>query len=86
MASAAAAGALVKPAMRRRAAAAVRLVLLIGVSLGIFELRSTEHEALPADIDMFRTMSRGVHGTAMPPWFALPERDRWALVGASLGE
>ena len=28
---------------------------------------------------MFRTISRGVHGTAMPPWFALPERDRWAL-------
>ncbi len=47
---------------------------------GIFELRTTEHEALPADADLFRTMSRGVHGTAMPPWFALPERDRWALV------
>jgi mono/diheme cytochrome c family protein len=47
---------------------------------GIYELRTTEHEALPADADLFRTMSRGVHGTAMPPWFALPERDRWALV------
>ena len=48
-------------------------------TLGIFELRTTEHEALPADIDLFRTITRGVHGTAMPPWFALPERDRWAV-------
>jgi mono/diheme cytochrome c family protein len=48
-------------------------------TIGTFELRTTEHEALPADVDMFRTISRGVHGTAMPPWFALPERDRWAL-------
>lgn len=47
---------------------------------GTYELRTTEHEALPADIDLFRTITRGVHGTAMPPWFALPERDRWALV------
>jgi mono/diheme cytochrome c family protein len=48
-------------------------------TLGIFELRTTEHESLPADADLFRTISRGVHGTAMPPWFALPELDRWAL-------
>jgi len=46
---------------------------------GTYELRTTEHEALPADIDLFRTITRGVHGTAMPPWIALPERDRWAL-------
>ena len=49
-------------------------------TIGIYELRTTEHEALPADVDLFRTISRGVHGTAMPPWFTLPERDRWALV------
>jgi cytochrome c oxidase cbb3-type subunit 2 len=48
-------------------------------TIGTYELRTTEHEALPADIDLFRTITRGVHGTAMPPWFALPERDRWAL-------
>ncbi len=46
---------------------------------GTYELRTTEHEALPADIDLFRTITRGVHGTAMPPWIARPERDRWAL-------
>jgi mono/diheme cytochrome c family protein len=48
-------------------------------TVGTYELRTTEHEALPADIDLFRTITRGVHGTAMPPWFSLPERDRWAL-------
>jgi len=47
---------------------------------GVFELRTTEHEALPTDEDMFRTITHGVHGTAMPPWIVLPEHDRWALV------
>lgn len=47
---------------------------------GVFALRTTEHEALPTDEDLFRTITRGVHGTAMPPWILLPELDRWALV------
>ncbi len=47
---------------------------------GVYALRTTEHEALPTDADLFRTISRGIHGTAMPPWFVLPEHDRWALV------
>jgi cytochrome c oxidase cbb3-type subunit I/II len=47
---------------------------------GVFALRSTEHDALPTDADLFRTITRGVHGTAMPPWIVLPEVDRWALV------
>ncbi len=47
---------------------------------GVYQVRTTEHEALPTDRDLFVTITRGVHGTAMPPWFALPERDRWALV------
>ncbi len=47
---------------------------------GVFALRTTEHEALPTDEDIFRTITRGVHGTAMPPWFILSEADRWALV------
>jgi cytochrome c oxidase cbb3-type subunit I/II len=45
-----------------------------------YELRTTEHEALPTDTDLFRTITHGIHGTGMPPWFALSERDRWALV------
>lgn len=47
---------------------------------GVYALRTTEHEALPTDTDLFRTITRGIHGTAMPPWLVLPERDRWALV------
>ena len=47
---------------------------------GVYALRTTEHEALPTDQDLFRTITRGIHGTAMPPWFVLPEPDRWALV------
>ena len=47
---------------------------------GVFALRTTEHEALPTDEDIFRTITRGIHGTSMPPWFALAEPDRWALV------
>ncbi|MGE5185970.1 MAG: cytochrome-c oxidase, cbb3-type subunit II, partial [Acidobacteriota bacterium] len=47
---------------------------------GTYELRTTEHESLPVDADMFRTISRGVHGTAMPPWgTVLSEADRWQL-------
>ena len=47
---------------------------------GVYTLRTTEHEALPTDADLFRTITRGVHGTAMPPWLLLPDADRWALV------
>lgn len=50
------------------------------LTAGVFSLRTTEHEGLPTDLDVFRTITHGIHGTAMPPWFALPERDRWALV------
>jgi mono/diheme cytochrome c family protein len=50
------------------------------LSNGVYELRTTEHDSLPTDRDLFRTITEGVHGTGMPPWFALPERDRWALV------
>jgi mono/diheme cytochrome c family protein len=47
---------------------------------GVYALRSTESGSLPQDEDLFRTISRGIHGTAMPPWLLLPEKDRWALV------
>jgi len=32
------------------------------------------------DIDLYRTLSLGIKGTAMPAWSALSSRDRWALV------
>jgi mono/diheme cytochrome c family protein len=48
---------------------------------GVFKLRSTPPGSLPTDEDLFRTLTRGVHGTAMEPWRLLTEPERWALVG-----
>ena len=32
------------------------------------------------DEDLFKTINRGMVGSAMPPWEFLPEEDRWSLV------
>src|SRR3989338_8152985 len=32
------------------------------------------------DEDLFKTISQGMPGSAMPPWTALSTKDRWALV------
>ncbi len=37
-------------------------------------------EKVPTDDDLFRTITRGVPGSAMPSWGHLTEADRWALV------
>jgi mono/diheme cytochrome c family protein len=37
-------------------------------------------EGVPTDLDLFRTISRGMPGSAMPSWGHLPERQRWGLV------
>jgi mono/diheme cytochrome c family protein len=37
-------------------------------------------DGVPTDEDLFRTISRGMAGSAMPSWAHLPERTRWALV------
>jgi len=47
---------------------------------GVYKLRSTPPGSLPTDEDLFRTISRGIHGTTMIPWTDLSESDRWALV------
>ncbi|MBI4464012.1 MAG: c-type cytochrome [Acidobacteria bacterium] len=48
---------------------------------GIFRFKSTPSGTLPTDKDLFRTVSAGVNGTAMPSWqFVLPEKERWAVV------
>jgi len=47
---------------------------------GSFKVRSTATGTLPTDEDLFRTITEGMPGTAMPPWVELPEADRWALV------
>ncbi|MDD1763031.1 MAG: ethylbenzene dehydrogenase-related protein [Methanothrix sp.] len=46
---------------------------------GRFRVVST-WEGVPTDEDLFRTISRGMPGSAMPSWGHLPERERWALV------
>jgi mono/diheme cytochrome c family protein len=47
---------------------------------GVYEFRSTPTGALPTDEDIWKVVSNGLHGTAMVPWIALSENDRWALV------
>ncbi|MFO0983338.1 MAG: ethylbenzene dehydrogenase-related protein [Planctomycetota bacterium] len=37
-------------------------------------------EHVPTDQDLFRTISRGMPGSAMPSWAHLPEQTRWGLV------
>jgi len=37
-------------------------------------------ERVPTDEDLYRTISRGMPGSAMPSWGHLPEDERWGLV------
>ncbi len=37
-------------------------------TLGVYKLRSTASGELPTDEDLFRTITRGIPGTAMPEW------------------
>lgn len=46
---------------------------------GEFRIVST-WERLPTDQDLFDTLTRGMPGSAMPPFAHLSEPDRWALV------
>jgi mono/diheme cytochrome c family protein len=46
---------------------------------GQFRLVST-WDGVPTDEDLFRAVSRGMPGSAMPSWSHLPERTRWGLV------
>ena len=48
-------------------------------SQGVFKFRLTE-SSLPTDGDLLRTITRGVRGTAMPPWYDLPLNDRLAVI------
>ena len=45
-----------------------------------FKFRTTVFSELPLDEDLYRTITRGVPGTAMPSWQALPEEQRWQAV------
>jgi mono/diheme cytochrome c family protein len=45
-----------------------------------YRLRSTPSGTLPTSDDLFCAITRGIPGTAMPPWGGLSGDDRWALV------
>jgi mono/diheme cytochrome c family protein len=47
---------------------------------GVYKFRSTPSGTLPTDRDLWRTISDGLHGTAMVPWISLSENERWAVV------
>ncbi len=48
-------------------------------TLGVFKFRLTQ-KPVPTDGDLLRTITRGVRGTAMPPWYSLPLNDRLAVI------
>jgi cytochrome c oxidase cbb3-type subunit 2 len=49
-------------------------------TIGKYKWRSTVIGNLPTDGDLFRTIVRGLPGTAMPSWRELPEERVWLLV------
>ena len=57
----------------------VPLVRPRNFAAGVFKFRLTK-EPLPTDGDLLRTITRGVRGTAMPPWYELPLTDRLAVI------
>ncbi len=47
---------------------------------GTFKFRLTPSGSLPTDGDLLRTISRGVRGTAMPPFHNMTETDRLSVI------
>jgi mono/diheme cytochrome c family protein len=47
---------------------------------GQYASRSTPLGKVPTDADLFRTLTRGFYGTAMPSYRHLERRDRWSLI------
>ena len=46
---------------------------------GIFKVRSTPTGELPRDVDLYRTISEGMPGSAMSSFVSRTEAERWAL-------
>lgn len=49
------------------------------LSAGRYRYRSTPAGSLPTDEDIYLTISRGIRGTGMLPWFGLSSEDKWAV-------
>ncbi|NOR65244.1 MAG: c-type cytochrome, partial [Candidatus Scalindua sp.] len=45
-----------------------------------YKIRSTAHGVLPTDEDLFRIISSGVEGSAMPFWNTLTSEERWQVI------
>ncbi|MBI2875248.1 MAG: c-type cytochrome [Candidatus Tectomicrobia bacterium] len=50
------------------------------LTAGLYLSRSTLGGGPPTERDLFRTLTRGMPGSAMPPFAFLPETERWQLV------
>jgi cytochrome c oxidase cbb3-type subunit 2 len=46
---------------------------------GTYKFRSTPSGSLPTDEDIYSTISRGIRGTGMLPWFDLSKSEKWAV-------
>ena len=49
-------------------------------TLANFKIRTTTYGELATDEDLFRTITRGIPGTAMPSWAVLPAAERWNVI------
>ena len=50
-------------------------------TMGSYKLRTTQSGELPLDEDLFRTITLGIDGTAMPGWEPhLTEEERWQVI------
>jgi cytochrome c oxidase cbb3-type subunit 2 len=49
-------------------------------TVGKYSYRSTDFGQLPTDGDLYRSIWRGLPGTAMPSWRELPDEQIWLLV------
>jgi len=47
---------------------------------GVFKFHTTPSGTLPTDGDLFRTITRGVRGTAMPTWHEVSDKERLAVI------
>ncbi len=48
-------------------------------TLGVYKFRSTPSGSLPMDEDIYTSISAGVRGTGMLPWFGLSKKEKWAV-------
>ncbi|MDN3512277.1 MAG: ethylbenzene dehydrogenase-related protein [Candidatus Jettenia sp.] len=45
-----------------------------------YKVRSTAFSSVPTDEDLFRIITSGIEGTAMPFWYTISEAERWQVL------